>query len=388
MKLPKTHMSQLFSPLALRSLTLKNRVVVSPMCQYSSVDGFANDWHFVHLGRFAQGGFSLVIAEATGVTPQGRISYGDLGLWGDAQIAPLKRITDFIHSQGAAAGIQLAHAGRKASARKPWRGAGSTSDVDADDEGYESWVTEAPSAIAHSEAYTVPVALDETGLRRVKAAFVAATQRSEQAGFDVVEVHAAHGYLLNQFLSPLANHRTDGYGGRRDNRMRFPLEVIEAMRAAWPAEKPMFVRISTSDNHAEGWQPADSVVFVGELKRLGIDIIDCSSGGFAESSIKPVAGYQVPFAEVVRREAGIGTMAIGLISEPEAAEAIIANGQADLVALARAALDDPNWPLHAQHRLAHSDEVYGLWPIQEGYAVRNMDRALNRRPVERARAAG
>jgi len=371
-------MADLFSPLTLRSLTLKNRIVVAPMCQYSAQGGLANDWHFVHLGRFAQGGFGLILLEATGVTPEGRISYADLGLWEDAQIEPLRRIVAFAHTQGAAMGIQLAHAGRKAGSRKPWRGSGSSGEVDAADEGFEHWVAEAPSPLPHSDIYETPAALDAAGLVRIKEAFVAATHRAEQAGFDTVEVHAAHGYLLNQFLSPLANQREDTYGGSLENRMRYPLEVVGAVRAAWPADKPLIVRISASDNHPDGWQVEDSIVLSRELKQLGVDIVDCSSGGFAQGSIKSEAHYQVHFAEAVRQGAEIGTMAVGVISDPAAADAIVTSGQADLVALARAALDDPNWPLHAQHRLAHSDAVYANWPIQEGYAVRNLDRALNR----------
>lgn len=357
-------MSQLFSPATMRGLTLRNRAVVAPMCQYSAQDGFANDWHMVHLGRFAIGGFGLVILEATGVTAEGRISYGDLGLWKDEQIAPLARIVDFLHSQGTAAGIQLAHAGRKASTPVAWHGDVVKTEAGRASVGYEAWIPVAPSAVAHSSdpSFTVPTALDLDGIAGIVDAFVAAARRAEQAGFDIVEIHAAHGYLLNQFLSPLANKRTDQYGGSRENRMRLPLEVVDAVRAVWPADKPLLVRISVSDNAVNGWQVEDSVAFAKELKARGIDAIDCSSGGFAEGTIKPAANYQVAFAEAVRRGADIATMAVGLIADAAAAEAIIANGQADFVALARGALDDPNWAVHARHDLGSDN--YDLWPVQ------------------------
>ena len=373
-------MSQLFSPFALRGETFKNRVVVAPMCQYSAQHGFANDWHFVHLGRFALGGFGLVILEATGVTPEGRITYGDLGLWDDAQIGPLKRIVDFLHSQGAKAGIQLAHAGRKGSTPVPWRSNVPDSPAEREAIGFEDWTPVAPSALIHSETapgYKLPVALDEAGLARTRDAFAAAARRSLAAGFDTVEIHAAHGYLLNQFLSPLANKRNDDYGGSRENRMRFPLEVVEAVRAAWPADKPLIVRISTSDNHPEGWQVEDSIVFAKELKARGVDVIHTSSGGFDGASIKAEALYQVPFARAVREGAGMPTIAVGLITRPEEAERILQEGDADMVALAREALDDPNWPLHARHVLGDSDGSYSWWPQQAAARIRDKDRTLH-----------
>jgi 2,4-dienoyl-CoA reductase-like NADH-dependent reductase (Old Yellow Enzyme family) len=374
-------MSQLFSPLTLRGVTLRNRTVVSPMCQYSAKHGLADDWHLVHLGRFALGGFGLVIVEATGVVPEGRISYGDLGLWDDGQIAPLKRIVDFLHAQGAEAGIQLGHAGRKASTAVPWRPNLPASAAERAALGYEDWTPVAPSALRHSETdpdYKLPIALDRAGLDHVRDGFVAATRRAAVAGFDVVELHGAHGYLLDQFLSPLANKRNDEYGGDRDNRIRFPLEVVAAVRAAWPADKPLFIRISTSDNHPEGWQVEDSIVFAKALKALGVDVVDCSSGGFDGARIAPAPLYQVPFARAVRQGADIKTMAIGLIDEPADAEAILGEGDADLVALARGALEDPNWPLHARHRLAEID-AYALWPKQAGGRIRDKDRVLQQR---------
>ena len=371
-------MSQLFSPLDLRELTLRNRTVVAPMCQYSAKHGLANDWHFVHLGRFALGGFGLVIVEATGVVPEGRISYGDLGLWNDEQIAPLARIVDFLHAEGAAAGIQLGHAGRKASTPVWWRGGFSETEADKAEYGYEHWVPVAPSAEPHSANpdFQTPTALDKAGIRHIIDSFVAATIRADQAGFDTVEIHAAHGYLISQFLSPLANHRTDEYGGSRENRMRFALEVTEAVRAAWPADKPLMIRISATDGSPNGWSVEDSIVLAGELRARGVDVIDCSSGGFDGYSLKAGPLYQVPLAAEVRK-AGIKTVAVGLINEPDAAEAILERGEADLIALARGALEDPNWPVHAHHILDGAE--YELWPKQARLRIRDKDRTLGLR---------
>ncbi len=378
----RVSMSKLFSPVSLRGLTLRNRTVVAPMCQYSAQDGFANDWHFVHLGRFALGGFGLVMLEATGVVPEGRISYADLGLWKDEQIAPLARIVDFLHGQGAAAGIQLAHAGRKASTPLPWRNGFDETEAEKTALHFESWTPVAPSAEIHAENknFTTPTALDKAGIRNVIDAFVAAAIRAEKAGFDTIEIHAAHGYLLNQFLSPLANKRTDDYGGSRENRMRLVLEVTEAVRAVWPAHKPLLVRLSASDWHPEGWQIEDSVVLARELKARGVDAIDTSSGGFEGAAIPLGAGYQVPFAEAIREGADIPTMAVGLLGDAAEAEAIIESGRADFIALARGALDDPNWPVHARHELGVTD--YDLWPKQTN-RVRERDRSLGLRAFTR-----
>lgn len=371
-------MSKLFAPTTLRGLTLRNRTVVAPMCQYSSQDGFANDWHFAHLGRFAIGGFGLVILEATAVAAEGRISYADLGLWKDEHIAPLSRIVDFLHSQGAAAGIQLAHAGRKASTPLPWRNGFDETEAEKLALHFESWTPVAPSALIHSEGqdFTTPTALDDAGIRHVIDSFVATAKRADQAGFDTVEVHLAHGYLLNQFLSPLANKRTDRYGGSRENRMRLALEVTEAVRAVWPAHKPLLARLSVSDWHPEGWQVEDSIVLARELKALGVDAIDASSGGFDGATIPVAAEYQVPFARAIRAEAGLPTMAVGLLGDVRRAEEIIASGEADFIALARGALDDPNWPVHA--RLELGDNDYGLWP-NPVRRVRDRDRSLGQR---------
>lgn len=371
------HMSQLFSPYTLRGLTLRNRTVVAPMCQYTAQHGYANDWHLVHLGRFAIGGFGLVILEATGVNPEGRISYGDLGLWEDGQIEPLKRIVDFLKAEGSAAGIQLAHAGRKAATPIAWRHGFDETEADKIEYAYENWVPVAPSAEAHSANpnFQTPTALDKAGIKALIADFVSATRRADSAGFDLIEIHAAHGYLINQFLSPLANHRTDEYGGSRENRMRLLLEITEAMRAAWPEDKPLVVRISATDGRTDGWTIEDSVVLAGELKARGVDVVHVSSGGFDGASIKPGPLYQVPFARAVR-EAGVPTMAVGLIDAPEDAERIVTDGDADFVAFARTALDDPNWPIHALHALEGG--TYDLWPKQARNRMRDKDRALGR----------
>ena len=368
-------MTKMFSTATYRGLTLKNRVIVAPMCQYSARHGYANDWHLVHLGRFALGGFSLVVVEATGVSPEARISYGCLGLWEDEQIAPLRRITDFLHQNGAAAGIQLAHAGRKASSPIPWRGAFNETEEEKSKLAFESWTPVAPSAERHTASYALPIALDAQGMARVRDQFVAATKRAEAASFDMIELHSAHGYLLNQFLSPVANRRSDQYGGSLANRMRFPLEVAAAVRAAWPSHKPAFVRISVTDWIDGGVTVEDSIAYAQALKAIGFDAVHCTSSGFDGAKIPVAALYQVPLAEAIRKGADVPTVAVGLITRAEEAERILSDGQADLIALARQALDDPNWPLHAMRELA-VENSYAQWPLQAGYAVRNKDRAL------------
>jgi 2,4-dienoyl-CoA reductase-like NADH-dependent reductase (Old Yellow Enzyme family) len=371
----------LFSPIELRSARARNRLVVSPMCQYSAQDGFASDWHFVHLGRFALGGFGTVFVEATAVEKEGRITPGDVGLWSDDHMAPLARIAAFLKEHGAVPGIQLAHAGRKASAQRPWEGGGPLTEADAKARGEKPWQTVSASALPHGEKWHVPAALTKGDLGRLKESFRAATIRALKAGFEVVEIHSAHGYLLNQFLSPVSNHREDEYGGDIQGRMRFPLEVAEAVRGVWPTDKPLFVRISSVDRVPEsaggGWTIEDSVTYAARLKALGVDVIDCSSGGFSQSVIPaPEPLYQVPFAERIRRETGIKTMAVGLITDAAAAAAIIAGNRADLVALARDALADPQWPLHAQKALAGDPLDFGLWPIQSGLVLKGREKAL------------
>ncbi|MFD2933428.1 NADPH dehydrogenase NamA [Spirosoma flavum] len=349
-------MSVLFSPISIRSIHLKNRIVVSPMCQYSSEDGFSTDWHLVHLGSRAVGGASLIISEAAAVSPEGRISPNDLGIWKDEHIAGLKRITQFIQQNGAVAGIQLAHAGRKASTNRPWEGGAAISPTDP-----KGWQTVAPSAIPFTEGNPEPLALTDEGLEKVRADFVSATQRALSAGFQVIELHAAHGYLLHQFLSPLSNQRTDEYGGSFDNRIRLLLEIIEDVQTVWPSTLPLFVRISATDWTEGGWTIDDSVRLAGVLKNKGVDVIDCSTGGNVANAKIPVGpGYQVPFAERIKQETGITTAAVGLVTTAEEAEAILTNGQADLVLLAREFLRDSYFPLHAAHTLG--DEIQ--WPVQ------------------------
>jgi len=349
-------MSMLFSPFTLRALTLRNRIGVSPMCQYSSIDGFANDWHLVHLGGLATGGAGLVFTEAAAVLPEGRISPQDLGLWRDAHIPELARAVSFGKAQGAAMGIQLAHAGRKASTKRPWEGGGT---VLPDGGGWDNVM--APSAIAFSGQYPLPHALSLDDIAHVVTAFHDATVRAQQAGFQVVEVHAAHGYLLHEFLSPLSNHRTDHYGGSFDNRIRLTLDVAAAVRSAWPADLPVFVRISASDWADGGWTLDESVPLAVQLKALGVDVIDCSSGGLAaHQQIVIGPGYQVPFAKRIRHDAHIATAAVGLITTPEQAERIVQEGDADLVLLAREMLRNPRWPLAAAHALSATI----AWPPQ------------------------
>ena len=363
-----TILPTLFTPLTLRGVTMKNRLIVSPMCQYSAGNGIANDWHFAHLARFALGGFGAVMVEATAVTPDGRITHGDVGLWNDAQAVPLARIAAFLRSQGCVAAIQLAHAGRKASMQRPWEGDGALTAADLAERAEAPWSIVAPSAKPHAEGRLVPHALDDAGMERIRAGFVAAAKRANAAGFDIVEVHCAHGYLMNEFLSPLANMRTDRYGGSLENRMRFPLETIAAVRAVWPQEKPLFVRISAIDGADGGWTLDDSLAFAKELSGLGVDVIDCSVGGVSPVYNGPTGpGAYVPFASTIKARTPIATMAVGLITEPKQAEHIIASGEADLVALGREALANPQWPLHAQMALTGAETDYTSWPIQAGH---------------------
>ena len=375
---PPGSMSQLFSPITMRGLTLRNRTVISPMCQYSARHGVANAWHLVHLGRFALGGFGLVIVEASGVVPEGRISYGDVGIWNDEQATALAAIAAFLKTNGAAAGIQLAHAGRKAATPVPWRNGFDETEEEKAVVAFEAWTPVAPSAAIHAEnrSFTMPRALSEGEIADTVEAFAAAARRADAAGFDLAEIHGAHGYLINQFLSPVANRRTDRYGGSRENRMRFALEVTEAVRAVWPADKPLFFRVSVTDGTPDGWGVEDSVALAHELDRLGIDMVDCSSGGFDGPGVKPGPLYQVPLSRAIK-ESGMKTIAVGLITEPADAEAIVAKGDADLVAFARTALDDPSWPIHAARALGAPQDK--LWPIQAGYRIPSWEQALGRR---------
>lgn len=353
----KATVTKLFQPYNLRNLIFRNRIVVAPMCQYSSVDGFANDWHLVHLGSFAVGGAALVIQEATAVEARGRITPDDIGIYRDEHIEMLSRITAFIRSQGALAGIQLAHAGRKASTYKPW--ADVSGEVTPDNGG---WQTVAPSAIAFSDTYPHPVALSKSEIAEVVQNFVAAARRALKAGFQVIELHAAHGYLIHEFLSPHSNQRNDEYGGSLQNRMRFLLEVTDAVRQVLPEEVPLLVRVSATDWIEEaGLTLAESVEVARELKQHGVDLIDVSSGGNVDNATIPIGpGYQVPLSETIHHDAEIPTGAVGLITEPTQANAILEQNQADLIIMAREFRRDPRWPQRAARELSQEIE----WPNQ------------------------
>lgn len=377
---------QLFTPIALRGITAKNRIVISPMCQYSAEDGVANDWHLVHLGKFAQGGAGIVMTEATAVNAEGRITHGDLGLWNDGQIAPLKRITDFLRANGSVPAIQLAHAGRKASMQRPWYGNAALTAEDVA-RGDKPWTIVAPSAIPMDDGWLMPHELTEPELKQLREDFRLATLRAVEAKFDVLELHCAHGYLLHEFLSPLSNKRNDSYGGDRAGRMKFPLEIVETVRAAWPKERPLFVRISSVDGLDGGIDISDSVAFVNEAKARGADVIDCSSGGLMGSAtaarIPRGYGFQVPFAEQIRNETKATTMAVGLILHPQQAEDIVAEGKTDLVAVGREALFDPNWPLHAELALSDTkgeigDGTFDSWPKQYGWWLERREPGLRK----------
>ncbi len=354
-------MALLTSPFRIRGIEFRNRIVVSPMCQYSCEEGLATDWHLVHLGSRAVGGAGLVFVEATAVSPEGRISPGDMGIWGEEHIAPLKRIADFIHKNGAVAGIQLAHAGRKGSTAKPWEGGKALK------KGQGDWTPVSASAVPFADDYPQPAALDEKGIAKVLRDFDQAVVRALSAGFKVIEIHAAHGYLLNEFLSPLSNHRQDRYGGSLQNRMRLVLEVAKRARDLMPNELPLFVRISTTDWVEGGWTVEDSVVLAKKLKELGVDLIDCSSGGVSTRQKIPVGeGYQVPFAKKIRQEAGVLTGTVGMITRAAHAEKILADGDADIILLAREMLREPYWALSAAAELGDK----AAWPIQYERAVR------------------
>ncbi|MCW3078913.1 NADPH dehydrogenase NamA [Segetibacter sp.] len=348
-------MAKLFEPLRIKGVEFKNRIVVSPMCEYSSVDGFSNDWHLVHLGSRAVGGAGLVLTEATAVSPEGRITPDDLGIWKDEHIEGLKRITTFIEAHGSFAGIQLAHAGRKASHNSPWKG----DRMLPFEEG--GWETVAPSAIAFRNTERNPTALDKGGIEKVVDDFRTAANRALEAGFKVVEIHAAHGYLLHEFFSPLSNQRTDEYGGSLENRTRILLEIVDAINEVWPKHLPLFVRISASDWTEGGWTIEESVELTKILQTKGVDLIDCSSGGnIPHAKITAGPGYQVQFAEAIKKETGILTGAVGIITTPEQAEDIVASGKADVVIMARQLLRDPYFALHAAKALG----VDVSWPVQ------------------------
>ena len=348
-------MSALFTPLRLRGTTLRNRIAVSPMCQYSAREGLPTDWHLVHLGSRAVGGAGLVLAEANAVSPEGRITPDDVGIWSDAQADAWAPIVRFVVEQGAVPGLQLAHAGRKASTDAPWRGGGPLG------EAARGWRPVGPSPLPFASGHAVPRELSRDEIPGIVGAFQDGARRAGRAGFEVVEIHMAHGYLLHQFLSPLTNHRADEYGGTLENRMRLPLAVARAVRHAFPAERPVFARISATDWVEGGWDLEQSVMLARELRAAGVDLVDCSSGGTVPDAKVPLApGYQVPFAAAIRERAEVATGAVGLITEPAQAEAIVADGKADLVLLGREMLRNPYWPLKAARALG----AQGSWPVQ------------------------
>jgi 2,4-dienoyl-CoA reductase-like NADH-dependent reductase (Old Yellow Enzyme family) len=381
-------LSLLFTPIRLRGVEANNRVVVSPMCQYSAREGHVTDWHLVHLGKFAQGGAGIVFTEATAVESRGRITHGDTGIWDDAHVAGLRKISSFIVSQGALPAIQIAHAGRKASMARPWYGNGPLTPADLE-RGDRPWRTIAPSAKPLDAGWLEPQAFSAAEFSAVRKAFADAARRAHAAGFEALEVHAAHGYLLHSFLSPIANERSDEYGGALENRMRFPLEVVRAVRDAWPQDKPLFVRVSSIDDVEGGWSLEDTVRFAKKLKVAGVDVVDCSSGGIAGSAtaatrtiLPRVPGFQLPFAEAVRREATIATMAVGLILTAEQAEQALREGRADLIAVGREALYDPNWPLHAAQALGADPEM-ARWPVQYGWWLTRRESLLRKLGVRK-----
>jgi 2,4-dienoyl-CoA reductase-like NADH-dependent reductase (Old Yellow Enzyme family) len=348
-------MSKLFSPLIIKDITLKNRIAISPMCQYTAVDGFANDWHLVHYGSRAVGGASLILQEATAVSPEGRISPGDLGLYKEEHIEKLRQITDFIHQQGVVAGIQLAHAGRKAGCAVAWQGG---KQLNLNEGG---WTTVAPSAIAFNPDDISPQELDAEGIKKVVADFKTAAERAFLSGYKLIEIHAAHGYLIHQFLSPLSNHRADSYGGSFENRVRLLLEIVRAINTVWPHNLPLFVRISVTDWVEGGWHAEEAVQLSKLLKLEGVDLIDCSSGGMVPYAKIPLGpGYQVQFAERIKRESNLLTGAVGMITEVKQAEDILANNQSDLIIIGRASLRDPYFTLHAAQ--LSGDDIE--WPLQ------------------------
>lgn len=374
-------MTALFQPFTLRDVTFKNRIAVSPMSQYRSHEGHANDWHMVHLGRFALGGAGLVYAEATAVEERGRRTHGDLGIWQDQQIEGLKRIASFISSEGSVPGIQLAHAGRKASERRPWHGETPVDDVDLSERNEAPWAAIGPSSIPYADGWPTPQEMSEADIERVIGAFGEAARRSKEAGFKVIEVYAAHGFLVHQFLSPIANQRTDGWGGCETNRRRFAVEVARSIRSEWPERYPLVFRLSATDWLDGGLEVEDTIATATALKAEGVDMIDCSTGGVGgkERPRRMVIeqGFQIPFAQKVRIAAEIPTMGVGFLWDAKKCHDIIAKGDADMVALARELLDDPNWPMHAAKTLG-CNENHSLWPIEFGWWLMKRDRLLSK----------
>ena len=370
----------LFSPLTLRGVTIRNRIMLAPMNQHWTKDGAADDWLLVHLGKFALGGFGIVCTEATAIEPRGRVGYGDLGIWSDDHIPGLRRVTQFIRAQGATSAVQLAHSGRKGGSQRPWEGFGPLGESDAA-RGEPPWSLVGPTTDPAGSGHPTPEALSDASIESILDAYANAAARADAAGFDMIEVHGGHGYLVASFLSPISNTRNDRWGGDLAGRMRFGLEVARAIRSRWPENKPLAFRISSVDGHPQGWQIADSIVFARELSACGVDIVDCSSGGLrgvaALESADRQPGYQVPYAAQIRREAGVPTIAVGLILDGRQAETILQRGEADVVALARQALYDPFWPLHAAQLLGVDPDFTG-WAPSSGWW-------LNRRAKDLAR---
>lgn len=374
-------LASLYSPFELRGVAFKNRIAVSPMSQYRSVDGYANDWHMVHLGRFAMGGAGLVYAEATAVEKDGRRTHGDLGLWEDAQIDSLRPIARFIEREGAVPGIQLGHAGRKASERRPWHGETPVDDEDVASRNEAPWQAIAPSPLPYADGWPAPDEMSEDDIRRVIRSFGDAARRSREAGFRMIEVYAAHGFLVHQFLSPISNRRQDGWGGSPENRRRFATAVARSIRANWPEDYPLAFRLSATDWLDGGIEIDETVATARALKAEGVDMIDCSTGGIGgkERPRRMVIeeGFQTPFAEQVRRDAEIATMAVGFLWNAEACADIIASGKADMIAMARELLDDPNWPLRNAEKLG-ADENHAMWPIESGWWLMKRERLLKK----------
>ncbi len=368
----------LFTPFQLRGLTLRNRIIVSPMCQYSAHEGVANDWHMVHLGGLARGGAAMVFIEAAAVAREGRITHGDVGLWSEVHVEPLARINRFMKSQGAIPAVQLAHAGRKASMQRPWHGNGPLDDTDRA-RGEDVWPVSAPSAIPMDQGWLEPKAMSLAEIAKLRADFRSAAKRALDAGFEAAEVHGAHGYLLHEFLSPLSNKRDDAYGGSFDNRIRLALEIAGDVRAVWPDHLPLFFRISSVDGVDGGWTIEDSIALAKRLKDVGIDVMDCSSGGLMGSAtaarVKRYPGFQVPYAAAVKRETGMTTMTVGLILEAQQAEEILQKGEADLIAIGREVLSDPHWPLRAEAALGIDNE-FASWPVQYGWWLDKRKKSL------------
>jgi 2,4-dienoyl-CoA reductase-like NADH-dependent reductase (Old Yellow Enzyme family) len=378
----------LFEPLSLRKVTARNRIVISPMCQYSAQDGHVTDWHLVHLGKFAQGGAGIVFVEATAVAATGRITHGDTGIWDDSHVGSLRRIASFVKDQGAVPAIQLAHAGRKASMARPWYGNGPLTPDDLA-RGDAAWRIVAPTETPLGEGWIAPRALKKGDLDVLLNAYRQAARRAHAAGFEVAEIHAAHGYLLHTFLSPISNTRSDEYGGSLENRMRFPLEVVRAVRETWPQDKPLFFRCSSIDDVEGGWSLEDTISLSKKLKEQGVDVVDCSSGGIlgsataaTKTTLPRVPGFQLPFSERVRKDTGLKTMAVGLILDARQAEEALQGGRADLIAIGREALYDPNWPLHAARELG-VDPEYARWPQQYGWWLTRRESALKKAGVRR-----